>query len=76
VGWLTIRNKGAASNTITIIKDISATDYEKAEFTLGAGEEWVNPFNAELTGTGMTLEITTSSTSAVDVDCSFTERIA
>ena len=70
-GMMTIRNKGAASNTITVIKDVSATDYEMSEFTLGAGEEWQNPWDTAITGTGTTIEVTSSSTSAIDVCVSY-----
>jgi protein involved in temperature-dependent protein secretion len=74
-GMITIRNKGAANNTVTVIKDVSATDYEKAEFTLGADEEWVNPWDVICTGTGQSLEVVTSSTSAIDVDVNYLLKV-
>jgi hypothetical protein len=73
VGMLGIRNKGAADNTITIIVDRSATDYEQFEFTLSAEQEWTNSgtYAREwiLEDTDK-IEITTSSTSAIDGWCS------
>ena len=75
-GMITMRNKGAASNTITVIKDVSSTDYEMSEFTLAAGEEWQNPWETMLTGTATKLEVITSSTSAIDVCVSFIKRTA
>ena len=76
-GMLSIRNKGTADNTITIIVDVSATDYEVAEFTLGAEEKWTNEVDEFiLRGTGKSLEITTSSTSAIDVVCGFIQKVA
>jgi len=74
-GMINIRNKGAASNTITVIKDVSATDYELSEFTLNAGEEWVNPWDTVLTGTTSKLEVMTSSDSAVDVCVSYIKKV-
>ena len=75
-GMMTIRNKGAASNTITVIKDVSATDYELSEVTLGAGEEWQNPWDLAITGTGTKVQVTTSSTSAIDVCVGFIKKVA
>ena len=74
-GMLTCRNKGADSNTLTIIKN-DGTQYEITAVTLGAGEEWVNPWDTAITGTGTTLQITTSSTSAIDVCVSFIKKVA
>ena len=75
-GMIRIRNKGAAANTVTLQMDVSATNYELAEFTLGAVQEWVNdydtPIDIVLTSTDA-LEIVTSSTSALDVVISYLE---
>ena len=75
-GMMTIRNKGAASNTVTVQKDVSATDYEISEVTLGAGEEWQNPWDLAITGTGTIVEVVTSSTSAIDVTVGFIKKVA
>ena len=74
-GMMTIRNKGAASNKITVQKDVSATDYEISEFTLAAGDEWQNPWDTVLTGTTTILEVVTSSTSAIDVCVSYIKKV-
>ena len=75
-GMISIRNKGAASNTITLQMDVSATNYEIAEITLAADEQWTNgsgsPRDIVLTSTDA-LEIVTSSTSAIDVVISYLE---
>jgi len=73
-GMITIRNKGAADNLITLIKDVSATDYEITEFTLKAEEEWVNPMEIVCNGTTDKIQLTTSSTSAIDVVVSYVEK--
>jgi len=75
-GMITIRNKGAANNTITVQKDVSATDFEISEFTLAAGEEWQNPWDMVIAGTASKLEVVTSSTSAVDVIVSYIKKVA
>jgi len=71
---INIRNKGTASNTITIIRDLNGTDYELNKRVLLAGDEWQNTFDLAITGTGTTLEITTSSTSALDVCLSYIKK--
>jgi hypothetical protein len=75
-GMMTIRNKGAVDNTITVQKDVSATDYELSEFTLQAGEEWQNPWDLAITGTGTIVEVVTSSASAIDVTVGFIKKVA
>ena len=75
-GWMTIRNIGAADNTITLIILVTATEYEKDEQTLAAGQSWRMPFNVVLRGTTKSLRLKTSSTSEIHVDCNFTEQVA
>ena len=75
-GMINIRNKGAASNTITVQRDVSATDYELSEFTLAAGEEWQNPWDMAALSTTTKLEVVTSSTSAIDVCVTFIKKTA
>lgn len=70
-GMMTIRNIGAADNIVTVIRDVSATDYELSEFTLSGGQEWQNPWDKYFVGTTDKMQVTTSSTSALDVDVSF-----
>jgi hypothetical protein len=73
-GMISIRNKGAANNTITVQKDTNngaGTDYELSEFTLGADEEWTNPWDMVLATASMVIEVVTSSTSAIDVCVSY-----
>ena len=65
---------GVADNIITVIVDVSGTPYEKDEFTLEGGEQYVLPYDIALRGTTKTLQITTSSTSAIDVDVAYTEK--
>jgi len=72
--WITIRNIGVADNIITVIVDVSGTPYEKDEFTLEGGEPYVLPYDIALRGTTKSLQITTSSTSAIDVDVAYTEK--
>lgn len=72
-GMITIRNTGGASNTITIQKDISATDYEIEEFTLAAGDQWFNEWEVILEGANDILEVVTSSTSATDFIVNYIE---
>jgi len=74
-GMMTVRNKGAASNTITVIKN-DGTAYEMSETTLGAGEEWQNPWDTAITGTATTMTLISSSTSALDVTVSFIKKVA
>ena len=73
-GMMTIRNKGTASNKVTVLKDVSATGYEISEFTLGADEEWQNPWDHVFEGTTDKLKLVTSSTSALDVIVSYIEK--
>jgi hypothetical protein len=75
-GMMTIRNIGTADNTITVIRDVSATDYEISEFMLSAGEEWQNPWDKYLTGTTDKLQIITSSTSELHVEVNFIQKVA
>lgn len=75
-GMMMIRNKGAADNIITVQKDVSATNYEVSEFTLAAGEEWLNPWDMVIAGTASTIEVVTSSTSAIDVVIGFIKKVA
>ena len=73
-GMLKIRNIGASNNTITLqldSNDGSGTDYELSEVTLGAGDEWQNPWDVTLTTANHVLEMVTSSTSAIDVVCNY-----
>ena len=77
VGMLTIRNKGAADNTVLVDKYVGgATQYEMSEFTLPAGEEWQNPWDLGVAGTGSIVRVTTSSTSAIDVVLTFMKKVA
>jgi hypothetical protein len=75
-GMMTIRNKGAATNTITVQKDVTspAAKFEISEFDLAAGEEWQNPWDHVFEGTTDSLEVVTSSTSAIDVIVSYIEK--
>jgi hypothetical protein len=73
---LAIRNKGGADNIILVDKYVGgATQFELSEFTLGAGEEWVNPWDVGIAGTGSILRVTTSSTSAIDVVLTFIKKV-
>ena len=73
-GMMTVRNIGVADNTITVIRDVSATDYEMNKFTLGAGGEWQNPWDKYFRGTTDKMQIITSSTSEIHVDISFIQK--
>ena len=73
-GMMTVRNIGAASNTMTVIRDVSATDYELSEYTIPAGGEWQNPWDKYFVGTTDKLQIITSSTSELHVDVSFIQK--
>ena len=72
-GMLTIRDKGAADNTVTLIKsDGSANEID--EFTLAAEELYVNDWDMVFRGTTDKLQLISSSTSALDVVVSFIEE--
>lgn len=76
-GMLTLRNKGAVENVILVDKYVGGTtQYEMSEFTLSAGEEWQNPWDLAIAGTGSIVRVTTSSTSAIDVVLSFIKVVA
>ena len=67
-GNLYFRNKGAVDNTILLDKYVGATtQYEVMEFTLPAGQEQQLVTDISQSGTGSTVRVTTSSTSAIDV---------
>lgn len=73
---LSIRNKGTEDNTITLRKSSGGT-FELAEFTLSAGQDWTNErWDITIAGTATTLEVVTSSTSAIDVVCGFIKKVA
>ena len=71
-GMISVMNKGAVSQTVTLQMDVSATNYESVEVTLAADESWTNDIEYILTSTD-SLELVTSSTSATDVITSFLE---
>jgi hypothetical protein len=67
---ISIRNKGVADNTITLIKtsaDGGTVLAEVSEFTLEPEGEWHNPMGINLNGVDEILRVTTTSTSAIDV---------
>ena len=72
-GMLTIRNKGAADNTITLRKSDGSIN-EIDEFTLVAEELYINDWDMVFRGTTDKLELVSSSTSALDVVVSFIEE--
>ena len=74
-GMMTIRNKGAASNTVTVQKKVTAAVFEVSEFTLAAGDEWQNPWDMVVTGTATIIEVVTSSASAVDVCVGYIKKV-
>lgn len=76
-GMMIVRNKGAVDNVILVDKYVGGTtQYEMSEYTLSAGEEWVNPWDLAIAGTGSIVRVTTSSASAIDVVVGFIKKVA